>query len=76
MILNESYVLEGITKKDLQQIVGQITETNTITFNKDELTPKGTEHIKSLHVAVECRGMIIQVMIDNGPSYRFVQPWP
>lgn len=41
-ILNESQVLEGIATKDLQQIVGKIVRTNTITFNKDELAPQGT----------------------------------
>lgn len=34
--------------KELEQIVGQIVETNTITFNEDELTPEGIGH-------VECR---------------------
>lgn len=53
--------------KDFEHIVGQITGMNTITFNEHELTPEGTGHIKSLHITVECKGMIISlVLIDNG----------
>lgn len=58
-ILNESYVPERTEMKDLEQIVGQIVGTNTITFNKDELTLEGIGHIKSPHITVECKGMII-----------------
>lgn len=36
---------------------------------KMTLTPGGTGHLKSLHIAVECRGMIIsRIFIDNGPT--------
>lgn len=42
---------------------------NTISFNEDELTPEGTGHDKSLHIAAECKGMIISgVLIDNGSA--------
>lgn len=68
-ILNESHVPEGTATKDLERIVGQITGMNTISFNEDELTPEGTGHVKSLHIAVECKGMIIsRVLIDNGSA--------
>lgn len=64
--LNESHVLEGIATKDLEQTMGQIVETNTITFNEDELTAEENGHVKSLHIAVGCRSMIIsRVLIDN-----------
>lgn len=44
-------------------------QTNTITFNEDELTLEGTGHVKSLHIAVECRGMInSRVFTDNGSA--------
>lgn len=36
-ILNECHVREGIAKKDLEHIVGQIAGTSTITFNEDKL---------------------------------------
>lgn len=40
--------------------------TNIITFNEDELTQEGTRHIKSLHITLECWGMIIsRVIIAN-----------
>lgn len=66
-ILNEANVPEGIATKDLEQIVGQIVGNNTITLNKDELTPKGIGHIKS-YIAVKCKGMIIsRVPIDPAP---------
>lgn len=55
--------------KDLEYIVGQVTGMNTITINKDELTPEGTGHVKSLHITIECKGMIIsRVLIDNGSA--------
>lgn len=64
-ILNEAHVPEGTATKDLAHMVGQIAETKTITFNEDELTPNGTGHTKSLHIVVECKGMIIfPVLID------------
>lgn len=61
-----SPIFEGIATKDLEQIVRQIVGTNTTTFNEDELTLEGTGHVKSLHIAVECKVMIIfRVLIDN-----------
>lgn len=52
--------------KDLEHIVGQIVGTKTITLNEYELTPVGTWHVNSVHIAVECHGMIIsRVLIDN-----------
>lgn len=51
--------------------MGQVTSTNMITFTKDELTPEGTG--KSLHIAVECPGMIIsRVLIDNGSALNYL----
>lgn len=45
---------------------GQIVGTNTITFHEDEPTPEGIGLVKSLHIAVECKGMIVsRVLIDN-----------
>lgn len=47
----------------------QIFRTNRITFNKDEFMPEGIGHVKSLHIIVECRRMIIsRVLIDNGST--------
>lgn len=66
-ILNESHLSEGIATKDLEQIVGQIAKTNTITFNETELIPEGARHVKSLHIVVECKDVILsRVLIDNG----------
>lgn len=40
-----------------------------ITFTKYELTPKGTRLIISLHIDIECKGVIItRVLIDNGST--------
>lgn len=53
--------------KDLEHIVGLNADTNTITFTEDELIPKGTRHVKSLYIVVECHEMIIsRVLIDKG----------
>lgn len=65
-ILNESHVPNGIATKDLEQILRQQAETNTITLKEDELTLEWTGHVKSLHIAIECKGMIIfKVLIVN-----------
>lgn len=66
-ILNETHVPEGTATKKLEQVVGQIVRTTTITFNEDELAPERTDHVKALHITVECRVMInSRVIIDNG----------
>lgn len=68
-ILYESHIPEGIATKDLEHTVGQIIGTNTITFKEDELTLEGRWHIKSLHITVGYRGMIIlRVLIDNSSA--------
>lgn len=47
----------------------QISRTNRITFKEDELVPERTGHVKSLHIAVEFRRMIIsKVLINNGAA--------
>lgn len=49
--------------------MGQIANTKTTLFNEDELTPDGTGHVKSVHIAIECRRKVIsRVIIDNGPA--------
>lgn len=66
-VLNESYVPNTTNPRELEQIVGQVPATNIITFTEDELIEDGTGHIKSLHITVECKGMIVaRVLIDNG----------
>lgn len=68
-MLNESHVPEGTTMKDLEYIVGQIAGMNTITYSEDELIPEGTDHVKSLYITIECKGMIISwVLIDNSST--------
>lgn len=65
-ILIEPHVQRGIVMKDLKHIVGQFIARNTITFTKDKLINEGPGHIKSLHIAIECHGIIIsKVLIDN-----------
>lgn len=45
----------------------EVIRTNTITFTKDKVAFDGTRYVKSLHIFIECKGMIItQVLIDNG----------
>lgn len=57
--LNEFHVPESIIMKDLENIIRQISANNTITFLEEELTLEGTRHTKSLHIAVDCWGMVI-----------------
>lgn len=55
--------------QDLEQVVGQVDRTNTITFKEDELTPERMGHVKSLHIADDCNKMIIsRALIDNGSA--------
>lgn len=47
--------------------MSQIVGTNTVTFNEDKLNAEGISNVKSLHIPVECKRMIIsRVLIDNG----------
>lgn len=45
-VLNKPHVLEAIAMKDLEHIIKHIVETNTISFNEDELSPEGSRHVK------------------------------
>lgn len=68
----ESHVQQSIVMKDLEHIAGQVIARNTITFTKNKLTTEGPGHIKSLHIAIECLGMIIsKVLIGNGCALNF-----
>lgn len=41
-------------------------------LQQDKLTPEGAGHGKSLHITVECRGMIIsRALIDNRSALNF-----
>lgn len=45
--------------------------TNIITFIEDELIEDVIGHINSLHITVECKGMITaNVLIDNGSIFN------
>lgn len=49
--------------------MGRVLATNVITFTKDELIEDGKSYIKSLHIIVECRGMIMaRLLINNGSA--------
>lgn len=43
-------------------------------FNEAELTPEGTGHVKSLHLAVEYRGIIISRILIHNVSALYVCP--
>lgn len=54
--------------------MGQVLSTNIITSTKDELIEDGTGHTKSLHITLECKGMIVErVLIDNGSALNVCQ---
>lgn len=47
----------------------QVTVMNTITFTQDEITTQGTEHIKSSHIIIGCKRMVVaRVFNYNGYS--------
>lgn len=60
--LDESHLAERIARKDLE-----IVCTNTITFTEDELTTK-ENRAWSLHIVVECRGIIISRVLSENES--------
>lgn len=45
--------------------MGQIAGANNITFNKDQLTPEGTWHVKLLHIAQVQGDHYLKGSIDN-----------
>lgn len=59
-VLNESYVTGNTNSQELEHVVGQVLATNRITFIEDELIHDGTSYIRSLHIIVGCRGMIVR----------------
>lgn len=59
--------MNSTTCQELEPIVGQVLATNIVTFTEDEFIEDGIGYIKSLHIIVECKGMIIiitRVLID------------
>lgn len=51
----------------------QVLATNIIRFIEDELIKDGMGHIKSIHITVELKGMIVKrVLIDNGSASNYV----
>lgn len=66
-VLNDSHVPNDTNPQELEQIVGQVAATNII---EDELIEDGMGHSKSLHITMECKGMIIaRVLINNGSPF-------
>ncbi|XP_070008503.1 uncharacterized protein [Nicotiana sylvestris] len=53
----------------MANMVGQVLESHKITFQEDELPPKGLGHNKALHITVQCEDYFItRILIDGGYS--------
>ena len=68
-VLNQVHVYHDISIKKLNDIIGNITTDNYITFTNDEIPSEGMRHSKALHISLKCKDHIItKVLVDNGFS--------
>ncbi|XP_070013446.1 uncharacterized protein [Nicotiana sylvestris] len=68
-VLNEAYVPNNITSREMANMVGQVLESHKITFHEDKLPPKGLSHNRALYITVQFEDkFIVRVLIDGGSS--------
>ncbi|XP_070013157.1 uncharacterized protein [Nicotiana sylvestris] len=65
--LNEAYVPIEIFVEQLERMAERFSTINQISFNQNDLPPKGAAHNKALHLTVKCEGYYVKrVMLDGG----------
>lgn len=68
-VLSEAYVPRKITRGEMENMVGQVSESHKISFHKGELPPEGLSHYKVLRITVQCKDYFItRILIDGGSS--------
>ncbi|XP_055800430.1 uncharacterized protein LOC129869872 [Solanum dulcamara] len=66
-VLNGVCIPKETASETLAATIGQVLESNKISFHDNELPTEGTGHNKALHIAVKCRDKIVtRVLIDGG----------
>lgn len=68
-ILNEAHVTHDITVNQFDKVVANITASNCLGFNNDELPPEGHAYNKALYILVKCQDSLLsRVLVDTGSS--------
>lgn len=52
-----------------ESVVANISASNCLGFNDDELPPEGRNHNKELHISIDCVDIVLsRVLVDIGSS--------
>jgi hypothetical protein len=68
-VLEQAYVDRDVTVGQFDEIVGNITACNNLSFSDEELPERGTNHNLALHISVNCKSdTLSNVLVDTGSS--------
>ncbi|XP_070031708.1 uncharacterized protein [Nicotiana tomentosiformis] len=73
-VLNEVYVPNNITSGVMANMVGQVLESQKITFHEYELPPEGLSHNRALHITVQFEDKFIARVLIDGDSNLNICP--
>ena len=66
-VLSEAYVAHNISVEKVDQLVGNITASNMITFSDDEIPSGGRRSTKALYITISCKRYTLpRALLDNG----------
>ncbi|XP_022751308.1 uncharacterized protein LOC111300005, partial [Durio zibethinus] len=72
-VLNQAYVSHNASVEYVEQLVGNLTISNYISFSDEEIPPEGRGSTRALHITVKCKSHIMaKVLIDNGSSINVI----
>lgn len=67
--LRVAHVPQEISVNQFEVVVANISASNCLGFNDDELSPRGRNHNKVLHISIECVDTVLsRVLVDIGSS--------
>ncbi|XP_050890909.1 uncharacterized protein LOC127096370 [Lathyrus oleraceus] len=67
--LRAAHVLQEISVNQFEAVVANISASNCLGFNDDELLPEVRNHNKALHISIECVDTVLsRVLVDTGSS--------
>ncbi|KAI5445523.1 hypothetical protein KIW84_013669 [Lathyrus oleraceus] len=68
-ILKKAYVPQEITINQLETVVSNVHASHGLGFTDMDLTVDGRNHNRALHIAMECKGVVLShVLVDTGSS--------
>ena len=68
-VLSQAYVDHDVTVKQFDNVVGNITASNNLSFNDEEPPEEGRNHNLALHISVNCKNdALSNVLVDTGSS--------